>query len=46
MTVAMEISQYQLDLVGVQEKSEGTGVAPNQHANIHFSVGRGIRIVN
>jgi hypothetical protein len=44
-TVVEEVSKYKLDLVGVQEVRWG-GVAPNQQASIHFSMGRGIRIMN
>jgi hypothetical protein len=38
--VAEGISKYKLDLVGVQE------VALNPQANIHFSMERGIKIMN
>jgi hypothetical protein len=38
-------SKYKLDLVGVQG-SGGTEVSPNQQARIHFSMGRGVRIMN
>jgi hypothetical protein len=38
------ISTYKLHLVGYW-RSDGTGVALNQQANIHFSVERGMRIV-
>jgi hypothetical protein len=43
-TVAEEVSKYTFDLVGVQ-RSDGMEVAPNQQASIHFSMGRGIRII-
>jgi exonuclease III len=39
-TVAEELSKYKLDLVGVQE------VALNQEMNIHFSMERGMEIMN
>jgi exonuclease III len=39
-TVAEEVSKYKLDLLGVQE------VALNQQANIHFSMERGMKIMN
>jgi hypothetical protein len=45
ITVATKIAKYKLDLVGVQG-SDGTGVAPNQQTNIHFSMERGMRIMN
>jgi hypothetical protein len=45
MTVAKEISKYKLDLVEYR-KSDGTEVAPSQQANIHFSMERGMRIMN
>jgi hypothetical protein len=45
MTVAKEISKYKLDLVGVM-RSDGTEVAPNQQANIHFSMERGMTVMN
>jgi hypothetical protein len=38
--VAEEISKYKLDLVGGQE------VAQNQQANIHFSMEKGMKIMN
>jgi hypothetical protein len=38
--VAEEISKYKSDLAGVTE------VAPIQHANIGFSVEKGMRIMN
>jgi hypothetical protein len=46
-TVAKVISKCKLDLVA-KKKSDGTGVPPNQQANIrvYFSVGRGMRIMN
>jgi hypothetical protein len=44
-TVGEEISKYKLDLVAVQEvRWDGGGTEPA--ANIHFSIGRGIRIIN
>jgi hypothetical protein len=43
--VVEAISKYKLDLLGVQ-KSDETEVAPKQQSNIHFSMGRGIRIMN
>jgi hypothetical protein len=45
MTVAKEISKYKLHLVGVQEVTWDEA-APNQQANIHFSMERGMRIMN
>jgi hypothetical protein len=45
ITVAKEISKYKLDLVGYR-RSDGTEAAPNQQANIRFSVERGMRIMN
>jgi hypothetical protein len=43
--VAEEISKYELYLVGVQEVSwDGGGTEPT--ANIHFSMERGMRIMN
>jgi hypothetical protein len=45
MTVAKEISKYKSDLLGVQVSSAGTEGAPNQQANIHFSMERGMRIM-
>jgi endonuclease/exonuclease/phosphatase family metal-dependent hydrolase len=45
MTVSKEIQKYKFDLVGVQEVN-GTEVAPNQQANIHFSMERRMRIMN
>jgi hypothetical protein len=46
MTVAKEISKCKSDLVGVQVSSAGTEGAPNQQANIRFSMERGMRILN
>jgi hypothetical protein len=40
ITAAKETAKCELDLVGVQ------GVAPNQHANIIFSMERRIKIMN
>jgi hypothetical protein len=40
-----EISKYKLDLVGVQW-SGGMEVALNEQANIHFSMEKGMEIVN
>jgi ACT domain-containing protein len=45
MTVVKEISNYKLDLVGVQEV-RGTEVALNQQVTIHFSVERGMKSMN
>jgi hypothetical protein len=45
MTAVKGISKYKLDLVGVQEE-DGTGVAPNQQANVHFSTEKGMKIMN
>jgi hypothetical protein len=45
MTVEKEISNYTLDLVGLR-RSDGVEVTPNQQANIHFSVARGMTIMN
>jgi hypothetical protein len=46
MTVSMELSRYKLDLVGVQEVSwEGSGMEPAREYT-HFSMERGIRIMN
>jgi hypothetical protein len=44
---AEEISKYKLrvDLVGCR-RSDGTEVALNQQANIHFSMERGMRIMD
>jgi endonuclease/exonuclease/phosphatase family metal-dependent hydrolase len=44
---AQEISEYNLDLMGVQEidRTEVT-LALNQQANIHFSMERGMKIMN
>jgi exonuclease III len=43
--VVEEITKYKLDLVGVQEITWGER-AQNQQANIHFSMERGMRIMN
>jgi hypothetical protein len=43
--VGEEISTYKLDSVGVQEVRWDRG-ALNQQANIYFSMGKGIRIMN
>jgi hypothetical protein len=40
VTVAKQISKYKVNLVGVQEV-DGTEVALNQQANIHFFSGKG-----
>jgi hypothetical protein len=45
ITVATEIAKYKLDLVRVQEDG-WDGVALNHQANIHFSMERGMRIMN
>jgi hypothetical protein len=37
--------KIQVRFSGVQEV-KGTGVAPNQQVNIHFSVERGMRLMN
>jgi hypothetical protein len=42
MTVANELSEYNLDLVGVREV-RWKGGAPNQQVNTHFSTERGMR---
>jgi hypothetical protein len=44
--VAEEISKYKLDLVGVQEVRWGQGGTEPQQANIHFSMGGGMKIMN
>jgi hypothetical protein len=44
MTVEKEISKCKLDLVGVQEVSWDRGTEPA--VNIHFSMERGMRIMN
>jgi hypothetical protein len=44
MAVAKEI-KYKLDLWEYR-RSDGAKVAPNQRVNIHFSMERGIRIMN
>jgi hypothetical protein len=43
--VAEEISKYKLDLVR-EYRSEGAEVAQNQQANIHFSMEKGMKIMN
>jgi hypothetical protein len=43
--VAEEISKYKLDLVGVQEV-RWDGGAPNEQANMLFSMERGVKIMN
>jgi hypothetical protein len=43
--VVEEISKYKLDLVKYR-RSDGKKVALNQQANIHFSMERGMRIMN
>jgi hypothetical protein len=45
MTVLKALSEYKLDLVEYR-RSDGTEVALNQQANIHFSMERGMRIMN
>jgi hypothetical protein len=45
MTVVKEISEYELDVVGMQE-IRWDEVAPNQEVNIHFSMERGLKIIN
>jgi hypothetical protein len=45
MTVLRKLARYKLDLVGVQEvRWEGGG--PNLRVNTHFSMERGMRIMN
>jgi hypothetical protein len=44
MTVSRELSKYKFDLVGVQ--SDGWAVAANLRENTHFSMERGMRIMN
>jgi hypothetical protein len=45
MTVLKKLSKYKLDIVGVQEvRWEGGGT--NLQENTHFSMERGMRIVN
>jgi hypothetical protein len=46
MTVAKVISKYKLDLAGEYRRLDGAGVAPNQQANIHFSMEGGMRIMS
>jgi hypothetical protein len=43
--VAEEISKYKLYLLEYR-RSDGAEVAPNQQANIHFSMERGMGIMN
>jgi hypothetical protein len=43
--VEEEISKYKLDLVG-DRRSDGTEVALNEQVNIHFSMEKGMKIVN
>jgi hypothetical protein len=43
--VEEEISKYKLDLVG-DRRSDGTEVALNEQANIHFSMEKGMKIMN
>jgi hypothetical protein len=45
MTVAKEISEYKLNLVGVQEV-RWERWQPNQKVNTHFSIERRVRIMN
>jgi hypothetical protein len=45
ITDGKEISKNKLDSVEYR-RSDGTKGAPNQHANIHFSIERGMRIMN
>jgi hypothetical protein len=44
MTLAIEISQYKLDLAGAQVRWDSD--IPNQQANMHFSMEREKRIMN
>jgi hypothetical protein len=46
MTIAKEISENKLDLVGEQEAREKRELAPNQQAEVYFSMKRGMRIKN
>jgi hypothetical protein len=43
--VGEEISKYNIDLVGVQ-RSDGMEVALNEQVNIHFSMEKGMNIMN
>jgi hypothetical protein len=44
-TIAKELSKYELDLVGVQEvRWDRSGIEPAP--NIHYSIDRGMRIMN
>jgi hypothetical protein len=43
--VAEEISKYKLDFVEYR-RSDGTEVAQNRQANIHFSMEKGMKIIN
>jgi hypothetical protein len=45
MTVLKALPEYKLDLVEYR-RSDGTEVASNQQVIIHFSVERGMRIMN
>jgi hypothetical protein len=45
MTISRELARYKLDLVGVDEV-RGKAVAPNLLENTHFSMERGMRIMN
>jgi hypothetical protein len=44
-TVAEEIRKCKSDIVEYR-RSDGTEMAQNQQANIHFSMERGMRVVN
>jgi hypothetical protein len=44
MTIAKEMSKYKLYLV--EYRSDGTEGAPNQKANIYFSMENGMGIMN
>jgi uncharacterized membrane protein len=47
MTVAKEIAKYDISYIWLEyRRSDGTEVAPNQRANLHFSMERGMRILN
>jgi hypothetical protein len=45
MTVANEISKYKLDYWEYR-RSDGIMVAPNQQVSIHFSMEKGMTIMN
>jgi hypothetical protein len=45
MTATKELSKFSLNLVAVQ-KVRREGMAPNLQENIHFSMERGMRIMN